>query len=139
MTRPSPQEVRATFALYNQAFYGNVLRPAIHWRRMRDYGCCYEPSGKWPYGLIVLSTMIPGDVHWEEILLHESVHNYLDVLYPETDEYHRGAVAYHGAVFTEEANRIGRWLGMPEVDEEFAWCWPHCLRWNYNPQPQVHE
>jgi hypothetical protein len=133
--RPSPRELQATLALFNQAFFGGVLRPAVHWRRMRDHGSCYEPSGKYPYGLIVLSTILPDDTHWEEILLHELIHNYLDLLYPGTDEYADGAVAYHGPVFTAEANRIGRWLGVPEVDEEHAWAWPHCVKWSYNPEP----
>lgn len=137
--RPTKALVAGQCALYNQAFFGGVLRPTIQWARMRNLGDCFEPSGRHPYGLIRLSTMMPRDVRWEEVLLHELVHNYLDLLYPDTDEYDHGVVQYHGPVFRDECNRIGAVLGLPEVDEEHCWYWPMCVRLAEHPEPARYE
>lgn len=135
MIRPPPEEVRALFALYNHAFFGGVLRTPVRWCRMRAYGDCLEPSGKWPYGLIRLSTLsLDDEARWDEVLLHECVHAFLDLMYPDTDEYDRGAVSYHGPVFRDECNRIGTKLGLPSVDEEHCWNWPMCVRVPHHPE-----
>ena len=128
---PSKQEVYATSAFYSKAFFGGVLRPAIHWCRMRNYGDCFEPEGKYPYGLIRLSTMLPRRVSWHGVLLHEHIHCYLDILYPHVDEWEHGTVPYHGKVFQAECNRIGAALGLPEVSLEECWGWPHAMNYSY--------
>lgn len=139
MIHPSPAVVSGLVRLYSDLAFGGVLRPTVHWRRMNCYGLCHEPSGKHPYGLIVLSTTLGRQVRWEEVLLHEMVHCYLDVMFPRDDEYALGVIPFHGPMFTAEANRVGALLGLPEVDEEHAWSWPMCVRWPFNPEPARHE
>lgn len=137
--RPSLEELLTTAELFNRAFFGAVLRPVIHWRRMRNYGECHEPNGRYPYGLIVLSTMLPKCARWDEVLLHEMVHCFLDTMYPNMDEYDKGRLAYHGPMFASECNRIAHFLGLPMIDEEHSWGWPMCLRSDYNWEPAREE
>lgn len=128
-------EVYELLRLYNIGFFGGVLprELPVHWARLKHYGDTHEPSGRHPYGLIRISTMLPPGVYWWEVLLHEACHAYLDLF--SVDEYEHGVVAYHGETFCAEVNRIGEMLGMPPVELDDCWYWPWAVHLDYSPEP----
>lgn len=126
--RPCKQTVRDQFTRFNIDHFGGVLpETPVHWRRMSAYGVCYEPCSDYPLGLIVLTTMEMPPCSWPGLLLHEMVHLYLDMW--EVDEWEHGRIEYHGPRFVEECNRIADVLGLPQIDEDEGWSWPHAVHY----------
>lgn len=135
--RPSRDEVRAEYRLVNELFFGGVLHPElpIHWvASTKFYGDCEGPCERWPYGRVRLSTGEMPQCGWRGILLHELIHLACDMegFHHELagrqppDEYEHGTIEFHGAQFAAHCNRIGAELGLPTVEEEDCWAWPHC-------------
>lgn len=128
--RPPKHEVRAQFVKYNAAFFGGALPEIpVHWVRMRHYGEWMPPEGledgKYPYGLIFLSTMdAPAKGGWKGVLLHEMVHAWL--YWGDREDAEEGGTILegHDVEFARECNRIARALGMPETSVEESWSWP---------------
>ncbi len=123
------------FQEYNRRFFGGVIHPdlPVHWKKLKHFGDSQDPCKRYPHGLIRLSTSSIAACGWRGILLHEMVHVYLD--FHDVDEWQDGPVPWHGPRFVEEANRIGRELGLPEVTEETAWYWPTFAYDDHDPEP----
>jgi len=122
--RPLKTEVRQQFILYNTAFFGGALpNIPIHFRKLKNADAHYwDPYPGKPNGLIVIDPASDFPCGWRGLLLHELLHAWLETW--RVDEFDTGDVQDHGPVFTAEANRIGRLLGLPDVDESESWCWP---------------
>lgn len=112
-------DVVATFDDYNVLFFGGKLsRPKFRLQAMKNfYALFHWPCPQHPAGLLILSCT-PAPKHflgWRGTLLHEMIHIWLS----EHDEND-----VHGAAFTRECNRIGRVLGLSDVDLDDAGRWP---------------
>ena len=128
--RPTPKDIRAQFRLFNAYHFRGLLPPvALRWRPLETaYAVWYYPEPRWPNGCIVLSAHDDAACGWRGVLLHECIHAWLELRYGYDFEADTSAESeHHGPVFTRECNRIGARLGLPPIDEDSSWSWPHGL------------
>ncbi len=113
---PTKLEVERTFHIYNATLFGNRLYlPRIQVRSMKtDLARWYEPEPEFAQGLLILNKTKRHPWGWRSSLLHEMIH--ISVPWPEAD--------HHGPLFTAEANRVGRLMGLEECEVHEAWNWP---------------